>query len=310
MLILTSCGNSKYSIPYSADSDISSFSVESNSKESARADSFASKLCVSESNQNNSDINISGDVSAALFDVSNANTLYAKNIHESMYPASLTKIMTAIVALKNGTPDMILTASNNVKISDTSAQVLGLKAGDQMTLEQALNVLLIYSANDVAILIAEGIGGSVEDFVNMMNAEAMRIGATHTNFVNPHGLSDEEHYTTLYDLYLMTNEAIQYDMFNRIINTAEYEFIYYDAAGNAKETKVSNTNLYLTGEHSIPSGVTIIGGKTGTTNAAGHCLILVSKDHKQNKLISIIMKSESREDMYTFTDSMLQAAVK
>ena len=310
MLILTSCGNSKYSIPYSADSDISSFSVESNSKESARADSFASKLCVSESNQNNSDINISGDVSAALFDVSNANTLYAKNIHESMYPASLTKIMTAIVALKNGTPDMILTASNNVKISDTSAQVLGLKAGDQMTLEQALNVLLIYSANDVAILIAESIGGSVEDFVNMMNAEAMRIGATHTNFVNPHGLSDEEHYTTLYDLYLMTNEAIQYDMFNRIINTAEYEFIYYDAAGNAKETKVSNTNLYLIGEHSIPSGVTIIGGKTGTTNAAGHCLILVSKDHKQNKLISIIMKSESREDMYTFTDSMLQAAVK
>ena len=129
-----------------------------------------------------------------------------------------------------------------------------------MTLAQALHALLIPSANDAAVMIAEGIAGSVEAFVEMMNEEALSLGATNTHFVNPHGLSHEEHYTTAYDIYLIMNEAIKYDMFNEIIGMAEYTTVYNDRSGNAKELNVKNSNAYLSGAES-PSGVTVVGGK-------------------------------------------------
>ena len=125
-----------------------------------------------------------------------------------MYPASLTKVMTALVALQNASPDTVLTATDSVKITESGAQLCGLKAGDTMTLDQALHILLMYSANDAAMLIAENIGGSVDHFVEMMNEEAQRLGATNTSFANPHGLSDDNHYTSAYDLYLIFNEEV------------------------------------------------------------------------------------------------------
>ena len=308
ILLISGCSTNKLGLPYTVDSKISSFEVEQTDSDSILADAFASALCVSDSDISNSLIEgISDSVAAGLFDIDNCETLYSKNVHETVYPASLTKIMTAIVAIKNSSMEQILTASQNVKMSDPSAQVIGLKAGDQMTMEQALNILLIYSANDVAIMIAENVAGSVEDFVVLMNDEAQRLGATHTHFANPHGLSDENHYTSLYDLYLITNEAIKFDTFNNIIHTAEYTTSIFDAAGNSKEISIQNTNQYLNGATVTPSGITIIGGKTGTTNAAGHCLILVSKNQNGNKYISIIMKSASRDEMYTFTNSLLDA---
>ena len=113
---------------------------------------------------------------AVLFDVNNKKVLYSKNAHERLYPASLTKVMTALVALQNASPDTVLTATDSVKITESGAQLCGLKAGDTMTLDQALHILLMYSANDAAMLIAENIGGSVDHFVEMMNEEAQRLG--------------------------------------------------------------------------------------------------------------------------------------
>ena len=104
-----------------------------------------------------------------------------------------------------------------------------------MTLDQALHILLMYSANDAAMLIAENVGGSVDHFVEMMNEEAMRLGATNTSFANPHGLSDDNHFTTAYDLYLIFNEAIKYDSFNEIIHMTSYQTTFYDKDGKAKE---------------------------------------------------------------------------
>lgn len=161
-----------------------------------------------------------------------------------MYPASLTKVMTALVALQNASPDTVLTATDSVKITESGAQLCGLKAGDTMTLDQALHILLMYSANDAAMLIAENIGGSVDHFVEMMNEEAQRLGATNTSFANPHGLSDDNHYTSAYDLYLIFNEAIKYDSFNEIIHMTSYQTAYYDKDGKAKELTVNNTNRF------------------------------------------------------------------
>ncbi|MDE6219660.1 MAG: D-alanyl-D-alanine carboxypeptidase, partial [Lachnospiraceae bacterium] len=148
---------------------------------------------------------------AGLFDLSSGQVIYAKNVHEKLNPASLTKILTALCALKYGNQDDMLTATENVLISESGAVKLGLTAGDTMTMDQALYTLLLKSSNDVAIMIAEHISGSVEEFAKLMNDTANSLGATNSNFVNPHGLTYPNHYTTAYDLYLICNEAVKYD---------------------------------------------------------------------------------------------------
>lgn len=299
------CGIKQYEMAYEVNSDVSSFRVVNIEEESLSTTPFAANLCVVSSDLNVSNVDMSKASGAGLFDISKKEALYAKNVHEKLYPASLTKIMTALIALKYGSVDMTLTASSNVTNLESGAQTCGLKEGDQMTLDQALRVLLLNSANDAAIMIAEGIGGSVEGFADMMNEEALKIGATNTHFVNPHGLSDENHYTTVYDMYLITNAAIQYERFNEMIRMTEYDTVYYDKNGNAKELNVKSTNYYLHGQVQAPSGITVLGGKTGTTNAAGHCLVLVSRDTSGNPYISIVMRSESREDLYSQMSELL-----
>ena len=221
--VFSGCGNLKYEMNYQSAAKVSSFNVTvGQTNDSARP--FASELCVVTGDIMDSEtVDISKAKAAVLFDLNDKEVLYAQNPHDRLYPASITKVMTALVALKNGSPDQMLTATNAVKITESGAQLCGLKAGDTMTLNQALHVMLMYSANDAANLIAENIGGSVEHFVEMMNEEAKSLGATNTNFANAHGLTDENHYTTCYDLYLIFNEAIKYETFNEIIQTTSYQ---------------------------------------------------------------------------------------
>lgn len=295
--LLTGCGQLRYDMPYTADSEVSSFRIVNVEEEQQVAAAFASDLCVVNEDISAADLEITAS-SAGLFDISNKNTIYAKNVHEKLYPASLTKVMTALVALKHGSSDMMLTATANVKILESGAQVCGIKEGDQMTLDQALHLLLINSANDAAIMIAEEIAGSVEAFADMMNEEALALGATNTHFANPHGLSDDNHYTTAYDMYLIMNEAVNYGLFNEIIHMDSYSTVYTDKNGASKEISVKNTNYFIQGTAKAPDGITVLGGKTGTTNAAGHCLILLSRDSSGNPYISVIMRADSRDELY------------
>lgn len=299
------CGRAQYDMPYTVNSDVSGFRIVDTREENSTAVPFAADLCVVSSDINVNAVDMSKASGAALFDINNKNTIYAKNVHEKLYPASLTKIMTALVAMKHGSAEMMLTASGNVTNLESGATTCGLKEGDQMTLSQALHVLLINSANDAAVMIAEGIAGSIDAFADMMNEEAMALGATNTHFVNPHGLSDDNHYTTVYDMYLITNEAIKYDMFNEIIHMPEYTTAYNDKNGNSRELTVGSTNYYMQGTASAPTGVTVLGGKTGTTSAAKSCLVLVSKDTSNNPYISIILRAETRDDLYSQMTELL-----
>lgn len=299
------CGVS-YDMAYDADYDVSSFNVVTK-QERRTAAPFAADLCVTVENVTDDEsVNMSQAEAAALFDLENKGVLYAKNIHERLFPASLTKIMTAIVALENGKLSQTLTATNAVTVTESDAVLCGLKSGDTMTLDQALRILLVYSANDAALLIAENIGGSVDNFINMMNEKAKELGATNTNFTNPNGLPDLNHYTTAYDLYLMFNEAIKYDTFNEIIHMSSYQTKYYDAAGNVKEFNKQSTNLFLRGNYEAPANVTIIGGKTGTTNAAGNCLMLLSRDENGSPYISVILKAAGSEALYRQMQDLLE----
>ncbi len=295
---LCSCGGMSYAIPYHSDSDISGFNVISRQKPGT-AESFAANLCIVAGDVTNDEqVDMSEAGAAILCDVAHHEVLYAKNAHERMNPASLTKIMTAYVALKYGSMDQVLTATNAVNITEKGAQLLPLKVGDTMTLNQALHILLLYSANDVAMMIAENVAGSVEEFVNLMNDEAQAMGATNTHFLNPHGLTEEGHYTTAYDLYLILNAAVKYDQIQEIIHMSSYQTTYHDASGSSIERTFSSTNKFLQGDYQAPDQVTVIGGKTGTTNAAGHCLMLLSRDTVGNPYISVILRSSSTDSLY------------
>jgi len=192
---LTGCANTSYDMAYQVDSPISSYNVTTFG-DGGKAKSFASGLCVTSGDVfGDGSLDLSSCESAVLCDLNNHEVLYSQNVFNRLYPASLTKAMTALVALKYGSLDQTLIATENVKIHETGAQLAGIKEGDSMTLYQALRVLMLYSANDVAMLIAEGVGGTVDHFVEMMNEEAAALGATGTHFANPHGLTDSEHYT-------------------------------------------------------------------------------------------------------------------
>ena len=292
------CGKGSYDMPYNPDAAVSGFNVISRQNSKA-AHTFAEDLCVVTENVTNDEtVDMTQAEAAILFSLNDCEVLYAKNAHEKLHPASLTKVMTALVALKYGSIDQVLKASNAVNITETGATLCGLKPGDSMTLNQALYVLLLHSANDAAMLIAENVGGSVEHFVELMNQEALELGATNTHFMNPHGLTQEEHYTTAYDLYLIFNEALKYEKFNEIIQTSSYEATYSDSAGAVKTLSIQTSNLFLRGNYKAPDNITVIGGKTGTTNAAKSCLMVLSRDAGGSPYISVILKAETRDLVY------------
>ncbi len=297
-LNLCACSGSSYAVPYSIKS------TDYSESGGQRLKTFASDLCVTNSDIGNS-LTLTENTCCGLFDMGKKETLYALNAQSQLDPASLTKVMTAIVALKYGSLDQILVADEKVYINEAGAQKINLSAGDSMTLEQALHILLLYSANDVALLIAENIGSSIENFVDMMNEEAKAIGATKTHFMNPNGLTQEDHYTTVYDMYLMFNEALKYEKFSQIIRMSNYTTQYHTSGGDMKEVTVNNTNGYLNGNCEMPAGITVLGGKTGTTAAAGHCLIQLAADTSGNEFIAVIMRAEDTNTLYNEMSNLL-----
>lgn len=302
-LFMSGCGL-PYSFAYDPDSSVTSFRLN-DSKTDGRADSFASSLCITNGNDDQDQLDLGENEAAGLFDIKNAKTIYGQNLLAQMQPASLTKVMTALVALQNCQPDQMLTATENVKITESGAQVAGIKAGDKMTLDQALHILLIESANDAAVLIAENVGGSVDGFTKMMNDEAKKLGATGCNFVNPNGLTASEHYVTAYDMYLILNAASQYELFNQIISMSSYSTEYYDASGNAVSIETTSTNQYIKGTVDAPDNITVIGGKTGTTDAAGHCLILYVKNAPGDPFIAVILNTKNIDELYDHMNKLL-----
>ena len=302
LISLCGCGNDTLALSYDR-----TVSVQNAVSQDQMADPFASDICViSTDYMEDTDVSMEAESAAGLFDVNHNEVIYAKNIHERLNPASLTKVMTALVAIKYGNTEDTITCSENVKITETGASLCGLKAGDRLTLNQALHALLIDSANDAAVAIAEHIGGSVEGFAAMMNEEAILIGATNSHFVNPHGLTENEHYVTAYDMYLMMNAAMQYELFNEIIHMNEYSTVYSDKDGQDKEMSFRSTNLFFHGDYSAPDKITVMGGKTGTTNAAGSCLILLTKDTGGSPYISVILRASQRDILYQEMIDLLQ----
>ena len=223
------------------------------------------------------------DAEAAVLMVANSKqVLFAKKPDGFMYPASTTKIMTLLTALENGDPDSTITVSPSAAACEGSS--LDLKAGDKMTLNNAMYGMMLVSGNDAAEAIAENVAGSIPQFVQMMNANAEKIGAKNTHFSNPHGLPDPyNHFTTAYDLAIITDYAMKNPDFAKIVSTKEYDVNFI----NGKKTHVYNTDKLL---KTYPGAD---GVKTGYTNDAGECLVAGAK-RGGVQLIVVILHSEHR----------------
>ena len=242
-----------------------------------------------------------------IFDNTDNKMLYADNIYQKMYPASTTKIVTALVALKYGNLDDVVTIGYNAThIAEYGAKLCGFAEGDKITLKKLLYSFLICSGNDAGIAIAEHISGSVEKFAELMNKEAKSLGCSGSNFVNPHGLHDDDHYTTPYDLYLVFHELLNYDVFMDIINHSSYKAEFNGADGSKKTLWFASTDKYLLGSAKAPDGVTGIGGKTGTTSMAGSNLILYTKNNNGKSYISVVMHASDSFNLYSQMSHLLE----
>ncbi|WP_250277482.1 D-alanyl-D-alanine carboxypeptidase family protein [[Clostridium] colinum] len=227
--------------------------------------------------------------SAVLIDAKTGIVIYEKNKDEKSYPASTTKIMTALLAIENTNPTDILTHSHNAvyNIGPGSSHI-GMRENEQITMEQALHGVLLASANEVCMAIAEHISGNVEDFVELMNKRAQKLGAKNTHFVNPHGFHDDNHYTTSYDMALIMKEAIKNEEFVKYINTPTYRISTTNIVNEERVLNNSNKLILKTSPYYYEY---CIGGKTGFTNEAGNTLVTYAK--KDNiELISVVMRDE------------------
>lgn len=294
---LSACASEEIPLPYGTLQSNDSFSIEANESQTQMA-LFASDLCATADDVTESSAAaVDGLNAACIYDLNQEEVLYSYQANERLNPASLTKIMTALLVIENcSMEDVVLIG--DVSIYEDGVQLFNLKAGDRITVQNLLYATLVYSANDAALALAQHVAGSEEAFVEMMNTRALQLGATNTHFVNPHGLSHEEHYTTAYDLYLIFNAAVKHDIFQQIINTTSYTVEYTLADGTQTSRDITTTNKFLSQIYDSPSGVSIIGGKTGSTMAAGKCIILYASDAAGNPYICVVMGAGNEEQLY------------
>ncbi len=239
------------------------------------------------------------EAGAALFcNITDGEVIYNQSAFERLYPASITKVMTYLVAADRVDWDETVTVTDAMLDLDPASSVAGLKAGDIIAMKDLFYGLLMVSGNDAAQAIALHICGTQEEFAGLMNEKARSLGATGTHFVNAHGLTDEQHYTTAYDIYLIFRETLKDNRFVEILSTPQHTAYYTGAGGSQVEKTWSAGQQYATGEATAPEGFTVIGGKTGTTSAAKNCMVLYSRDSSGKEYISVVLKAPGREALY------------
>lgn len=231
---------------------------------------------------------------AILVETSTSKILYEKNAYEKMYPASTTKVLTAILVLENCQLDEMATVSHNAVYSLPNGYVnASLIEGEEMSVKDLMYALMVKSANDAAIVLAEHVGGSVQGFADMMNEKAKELGCKNTHFVNPNGIHDDNHYTTAYDLYLMANYGMKNPIFRKYVSTVSYTLPATNKySGNDRICLTTNDLLKRNSKYYNENA---IGIKTGHTTEAKNCLI-AGAEKNDVELISVVLHSGTNKE--------------
>lgn len=236
--------------------------------------------------------------SAIVMEMSTGTILYEKNSKEKLYPASITKIMTVMIALEHCELNEIVTFSD-ASIDNTEGSGIARDYGEQMTMEDCLYAIMLASANECAYAVAEHVAGSIEAFADLMNAKAAELGCINTNFVNPHGLHDDNHYTCSYDMALIGRAAYENETFRIITGTKAH--MIPPTNKHEEETPLQNHNKLL---HRYQSGNYVYeyctGGKTGYTTDANSTLVTFAEKDGM-ALVSVVMNTDKVSE---WTDSI------
>ena len=233
---------------------------------------------------------------AIVYDRSSGCILFGKNENEQRKMASTTKIMTAIIVIENANLDDIVTISS--KAAGTGGSRLGLHTNDKISVRDLLYGLLLCSGNDSAVALAEYVGGDILGFSNLMNEKCAFLGLTSTHFVTPHGLDDDEHYTTAYELAIITDYALKNETFCNFVGTKNYTVTI-----NGYSKNLSNTNELLGNLDGV------YGVKTGFTNGANRCLVTAVKRDNMD-LICIVLGSDTKKDRTKDSIELIEYAFK
>ncbi|MDX9917443.1 MAG: D-alanyl-D-alanine carboxypeptidase family protein [Gudongella sp.] len=232
--------------------------------------------------------------SSILIDYDTGEVLYDNNSSMKTYPASTTKMMTAILAVENGNFSDVVTVDDEI-VSLTKGSHVALEPGEQLTLEQLMYAMMLPSANDAALAIAKHIGGTLDNFIRMMNEKARVIGALDTNFVNPNGLHKDDHYSSAHDMALIGRYAMQYDVIREIVNTVTYEIPPTNKKTEARYLKITNKLLFSTEKLNIDGKLVdakydgASGIKTGYTPEAMNCLVSYAERGGQRLIAAVMM---------------------
>ena len=220
--------------------------------------------------------------SAIIYDRSSHSILFGKKEYEKRKMASTTKIMTAIIVLENANLDDIVTVSS--KSAGTGGSRLGLKKNDKISVRDLLYGLMLCSGNDAAVALAEHVGGDLPGFATLMNKKCESLNLNSTHFVTPHGLDNDDHYTSAYELAIITDYALKNENFSKIVQTKNYTVCI-----NSKPKNISNTNELL------GNLAGVYGVKTGFTNGANRCLVTSVKRGNMD-LICIVLGADTKKD--------------
>ena len=229
---------------------------------------------------------------AVVIDGTSGNILYAKNPNVKLFPASTTKLVTAMVVLDRMDPEAVVTISANA--ANTPSVSPRLRAGEKLKVRDLLNIALIRSVNSAAVALAESVSGSEESFAKLMNEKALSIGAENTRYINASGLPGDGQYITAYDLSLIMKEALRYPMIKEIINTRAQQV--YTEGG--RKIFVKNTN------HLLWSDEDMVGGKTGYTKAARHCFVCAGQKG-DSVLIAAVLGESVRNELWHDASTLL-----
>ena len=279
------------------------------------ADGFASSLAVIDPDHPNvGDGMLVSAQCAILVNLAEDKILYAKSPFVRMNPASITKIMTALIALESGDREANRQVGNEINFEQENISLCGYRIGDEISFDITLHGALMASGNDAAAYLSTFVTEDMSEFIELMNARAVKIGATKTNFVNCHGITENGHYSTAYDLYLLFNEASANSELISVLNEATYSssFIRTTIYNTYRiEADYTSTNQFLTGQRDYPSGVTIIGGKSGSTQDYLYNYGLYFEIN-QERYVAIVLGESSRdflyEDLYTLMETALSEA--
>ena len=237
---------------------------------------------------------------AVLMDADTGVVLYEKNMHDTMYPASITKIMTAMLAIQHLEPEQVLTVSQTaVNAVPRTSSHISLQAGERLTVRDALYAIGMESANDAANVLAEAVSGSLEAFAEEMTRQAQALGAMNTHFANANGLPDSQHFTTAYDMALITAAALKQEGLATYFSTVNYTF---PATNLSPARSFSNKDRLLPGGQYYYEGVLM--AKTGWTTSAQGTFAAVVKQG-DTTLVAVTLKSPLLEDKYKDTHKLM-----